>query len=126
MATGGPSPSILTNFATLSRGDVAAERVGYDRHLLLPERVDQLREVVDEGVHRVVAFGRPFAVAVAAQVGADDVPVAAQFLGHPVPAAAMIAPAVLEDQQGRLRVAPVDVVQAQALRDEAVRSRAEQ
>jgi hypothetical protein len=63
---------------------------------------------------------------VAAQVGGDDVVVAAQVLGHPVPVAAVVAPAVHQDQRRRAGIAPVDVVQPQALGDERLRGGAEE
>ena len=62
----------------------------------------------------------------AADVGGDDVIVAAQILGHPVPVAAVVAPAVQQDQRRGLGVAPVGVVQAKALRDEGLRRGADE
>jgi hypothetical protein len=84
--------------------------MGDDRDFVVPQRVDQLGKVVDEGVHFVIAVRCPRAVAVAAQVRRDDVPVLREFFGHPIPAAAMVAPAVLQDQRRRFGVAPIDVV----------------
>ena len=98
------------------QADRAAERVRDDRdrrELLL---MDQLRQVVDVVDHAVVRAGDPLRVAVAAQVGREDVPVVAQPLGDPVPVAAVVAAAVHEHERRRALVAPVDVVQAQALR----------
>src|SRR5207247_2832877 len=64
-------------------------------------------------------------VAVPAQIGGDDVEVAAQVGRYPVPAPAVVAPAVQEEEGPPLRVAPVDVVELQALRVEVVRRRPE-
>ena len=94
-----------------------------DCYLLVPQRVDQLGKVVDESIHRIVSVGRPGAVAVAPRVRRDDMPVLAQFLRHPVPAAAVVTAAVLQNQRRRIGVAPIDIVQPQPLRDKDVRSR---
>src|SRR5262249_16444524 len=85
---------------------------GHGRELLL---MDELGEIVDVARHVVIAVGRPLAVAVTAQVGRDDVPLVPQPRGDPIPVAAMIAPAVEQDQRRRPRIAPVDVMQAQTL-----------
>jgi hypothetical protein len=53
----------------------------------------------------------------AAQVGRDDVVVIAQCGGDPIPIATMVAPTVQQDQWRRRGVSPVDVVQAQSLRE---------
>ena len=76
--------------------DVAPQRVGDDRHGRQPLLVDELGEVVDVAGHRVAAVGGPLAVAVAAQVGRDDVPVVPQGRRRPVPVATVVAPAVHE------------------------------
>src|SRR3546814_1943819 len=73
-----------------------------DGERLQLELVDELRDVADIVRHRIDAALDPFGIAVSAQVGGDDVPVVAQPLRHPVPVAAMIAPAV-NQQQRRLR-----------------------
>src|SRR5579871_2188850 len=99
--------------------------MGDDANRRQPLLVDQLGEVVDEGAHRIVAAGRPGAVAMAAQVGGDDVVVAAQVLGHPVPVAAVVAPAVQQDEVRRAVVAPVDIVEPKPLGDVALRGWAE-
>src|SRR5580700_683108 len=104
--------------------DVAAERMRDDgdrRQLLL---MDQLRQVVDIGGRRIVAVGGPLAVAMAAQIGRQDVPVLAQRGSHPVPIAAMVAPAMDEQKRRRARVAPVDVMQPEPLREIDARGRA--
>ena len=99
----------------VAQGDVAAERVGDDgerRHFLL---MDQLGEVVDVAVHPIAAILRPLAVAMAAQVWGDDVPVFPQVLRHPVPVSAMVPPAMQQQQRWRFGVAPIDIVQPQPL-----------
>ena len=103
-----------------TRGDVAAQRMGNDRDLIMTQGVNQLGKVIDEGVGFIIAVRRPGAIAVAAQIGGNDVPIFCQLFSHPIPAAAVIAPAVLEDQRRRVAIAPIDIVQAQALRDEGV------
>src|SRR5215467_3742626 len=59
----------------------------------------------------------------APEIRRDDVPVVAQRLRRPVPVPAMIAPAVHEEERRLPRIAPVYVMQAQALRVVAVRGR---
>ena len=103
--------------------DVAAERVGDDRDRRQPLLVDELGEVVDVAGHRVAAVGRPLAVAVAAQVGRDDVPVVPQRRRRPVPVPAVVAPAVEQEQRRLVRIAPVHVVQPEALGEVRVRGR---
>ena len=110
--------------AGVAQRDVAAERMRDDRHRRQVLLVDELREVVDEFRHAVIAVRWPFAVAVAAQVRGDHVPVLAQCGGHPVPGAAVIPAAMQQQQRRRAFIAPVDVVQAQSLREIAVRRRA--
>ena len=114
---------ILRIDAGIAQRDIAAIRVRNDRQRRQLLLVDQLREVIDAGAHRIVAISRPAAVAVTAQVRRDDVPVMAQFLGHPVPAAAMVPPAMQQDQGRRIGIAPIDIMKAHALRDIAVGSR---
>ena len=87
--------------------------------------VDQLRDVVDHVLRLVDAVRHPFAVAMAAMVERDDVPVVAQRLGRPVPAAAMVLAAMDQEKRRRSGIAPVDVMQPQPLRDEALRHGAE-
>ena len=83
--------------------------------------MDQLREIVDVAIHRIVAVRRPLAIAVAAQVGRNDVPVGAQGLSHGVPVAAMVATAMHEQQRRRVRVTPLHEVQALALGEKRLR-----
>ena len=101
--------------------DIAAQRMGDDGDWGQVVEQHELGQVEDIAHDRVIAGPAPPAVAVPAQVGADDVPVFAQRLRCPVPAAAVIAPAVKQDQRRCLRVAPVGVVKLRALRDVAAR-----
>ena len=101
--------------AGVAQADVAAQRMRHDRHRRQVLLVDELRQVVDVGRHRVIAVRRPLAVAMPAEIGADHVPVLAQSLRHPVPVPAVIAPAVNEEKRRRFRVAPVDIMQTQTL-----------
>jgi hypothetical protein len=93
---------------------------GHRRQFLL---MDQLREVVDIGGHRVAAVGRPLTIAVAAQIGGENVPIMAQGLRDPVPVAAMVAPTVHQQQRWRAGIAPVDIMQPQPLREINARGR---
>ena len=77
-----------------------------DRHRRQLLLMDQLAEIVDIGRGRVVAVGRPLAVAMAAQIGRQHMPVAAQRRRDPVPVAAMVAPAMHEQQRRRARDCP--------------------
>src|SRR3546814_20926742 len=86
--------------------------------------MDELREVIDEAVHVILPIGRPGAVAMAAQVGRDDMIAVRQSFGDTVPASAMVATAVDEQQPRRRLVPPIGIMQLQSLRDEAVRNRA--
>ena len=107
--------------AGVAQGDHAAERVRHDPQrgkLLL---MDQLREVVHVLAHAIARTRRPLRVAVAAQIDGDDVVVGPQALRDPVPVVCVVAVAVDEQQRRRFGVAPVEVVQAQALREVGVR-----
>ena len=96
--------------------------------LLLPMLllVKQLGDVVYVVDHRVVRAYHPLRVAVAAQVRSDHVIAVAQFAGDPVPVAAVVPRTMHEDQERRVGIPPVHVVQTQALRKIGVRSRAVQ
>src|SRR5215470_10486358 len=104
----------------VTQGDLAAERVGDDRHRRQALLMDELRQIVDVAGEGVAAVGGPRAVAVPAQVGRQDVPVVPECRGRPVPGAAVITAAVQHDERRLRGIAPVDVVQAQALREERV------
>ena len=56
----------------------------------------------------------------ATQVRCNDVPIMAQFLSHPVPAARMVAAAMDQEQGRRIGISPIDIVQPKALRNKAV------
>src|SRR5713226_9321574 len=109
--------------AGVAERDVAAERVGDDRDGREPLLVDELRQVVDVARHRVATVRGPLAVAVAAEVGRDHVPVVAERLRRPVPVAAVVAPAVEQHERRLLAVAPVHVVKPQALGEVRARGR---
>ena len=79
--------------------------------------MNQLREIVNVAIHRIVAFSRPLAIAVTTQVGRDNVPVGTQGLGDGVPVAAMVTPAMDQYQWRRVPIAPLNIMQAQALRN---------
>src|SRR5207245_579009 len=102
-----------------------AQRVADDGDREEVERLQERGQVEHVVDHRVGAAHRPGGVAVPAQIGGDEVEVAAQVGRHPVPAPAVVAPAVQEEEGPPLRVAPVDVVERQALRVEVVRRRPE-
>src|SRR5207247_7407304 len=93
-----------------------AQRVADDGDREEVERLQeggQVEHVVD---HRVGAAYRPGGVAVPAEIGGDEVEVAAQVGRHPVPAPAVVAPAVQEEEGPLVRVAPVDVVRSEERR----------
>jgi hypothetical protein len=92
--------------------------MGADRHLLLAQRIDQVGEIQQQRGHGVIGIGRPGAVAMAAQIRGDHVPVGGQFARDPVHRMGMVEAAVLQDQRRRIRVAPVEIVQAQGLAGE--------
>ena len=112
--------------ARVLQRDRAAERVADDRDLLDSERAQQLVDVERVVDHGVAAADRPLRVAVAAQVGGDDVEVAPQILRHPVPVAGVVAAAVDQQQRRLVGIPPVDVLQLEALGDEGVRGGADQ
>src|SRR5580704_6482466 len=84
---------------------------------------DELCEIKYVGGHRIVAIARPGAVTVPAQIRSDHIPVVAQCLRRPIPAAAVIAAAVQKNEWRRGRITPVGVVQAQPLRNKKPRLR---
>ena len=86
-----------------------------------PEMLEQARQIEDVIENGVVTADSPGAVAVAAQVGRDDVISITQLLGYEIPAARVISPAVEQHQQGRFAVTVVDVVESEPLGEEAVR-----
>src|SRR5258708_7650995 len=97
--------------------DLPAQRMrddGESRELGL---ANQLDDVVDEVDEIVTTPGRPLRVAVPAQVRCKYSVIAPKILGHPVPTSAVVPPAVDQEQRRRSRVAPSNVMQAQALRE---------
>src|ERR1700674_2365419 len=107
--------------AGIAQRDVAAQRVSDDGNRCEFDLMSDLRQVVDIGCHRVITVRGPGAVAVAAQIRGHDMPVGAQAVGHPIPAAAMVPSAVSQQQWRCRRIPPVDVVQLQALRNITMR-----
>ena len=95
----------------IAKRNIAAERVRHDRNGREFELMDDLREVIDIGRHGIISIRRPGAIPMTAQIGGHDMPIGSQAIGHPVPTAAMILAAMQEQQRGRLRIAPIDVVQ---------------
>ena len=76
----------------------------------------ELCNVCDEIEETVCAADSPVRVSVPAEVGCDDVVFVTEFLSDPVPVAAVITSA-MHQQHGRcILVAPVHIVQTQALR----------
>ena len=78
--------------------------------------VDVVGQMID-------AAAGPLRVPVAPEVRGDDVIFLPQRLRHPIPIAAVVLPAVHQEQRWRVSVAPVDVVQSQALGKIDVRGR---
>ena len=94
-----------------------AHRMADQRDVLdagLPHQLGDVVDVVDGGV---AAAHQPLRIAVAAQIGRDDVVVVLELLRHPVPVAAMVAPAMHKQHGRRPFVAPIHVVQPQPLRE---------
>src|ERR1700722_16652887 len=91
-----------------------------DRHRLEALVMDELSQVVNEIGFEIDAVRRPGAIAMAAQIGDDHMPVASQLTRDPVPAAGVIAGAMHQDQWRCAGVTPVHIVQAQALRNETM------
>ena len=104
--------------AGVTQRDIASQRMSDDSQRRQMPLIDQLREVVDVVRHCVMAGIRPLRVAMPAQIGCDDVILVRQRPRDPVPVAAMVAPAVDQQQRRRVRVPPIHVMQAQALREE--------
>ncbi len=86
-----------------------------DRHFFITERVDKLGEIINESVHRIIAFRRPFAVSMPAKIRANHMPIVAQLFGHPIPIPAVISTPVLQNQRRRVGIAPIDIIKAQTL-----------
>jgi hypothetical protein len=82
--------------AGIAQCDHAAEGMGKDRYRRELLLVNQLSEIIDITSHTVIPVGRPLAVAVTAQVGRQHVPLTAQTVGHPIPVATMVPPAMNE------------------------------
>jgi hypothetical protein len=75
----------------------------------------QAAKVIDIVRQAVAASFRPFGIAVAAQIGRHDMEMRLQFARDRIPVAAMVEPAMDQDQRRRGFVAPVGIVQPQPL-----------
>ena len=104
----------------ITERNLSPQGVGDYGDRLLSELMDQLRQIIDEGRHRIVGIWRPVAVAMPAQIGSDDVPAIAKFLRSPVPTATVVAPSMKEDQQRGVLIAPIGIVKPEPLGDEPV------
>jgi len=78
--------------------------------------VQELCDVVDVVGQHVGAALDPLRIAVASQIGRDHVVVGSERFRHPVPTPAVVPAPVHEEQGRRAPIAPIDVVQAKALR----------
>ena len=87
--------------AAVLAGDAATQRMADERDGEQLQVLEQLRHVEDVVDHGVLPAARPLRIAVAAQVGGDDVELLAQFLRHPVPVAAVVPAAVDEHHRRR-------------------------
>ncbi len=112
--------------ARVLKGDRSAEGVPDDCDRKDVECVEQLRGVERVVDHRVATADGPLGIAVTAQVGRDNVVVAPQVLGDPIPGPGMIAAAVNQEQRRPVVVAPVDVMELEPLRVEIVRRGSDQ
>ncbi len=75
--------------------------------------------------HGISAAAGPLRIAMSAQVRGDNVIVVMKGPGDPIPGAGMVRPTMDEGQEGFVRVAPVYIVELQALGDVVVRGRFE-
>ncbi len=89
-----------------------------DRDLARADVPHEAREIVDIFGQRVAAAPGPVGIAVPAQVRGEHVKMRLQRARDRVEAAAMIAPAVNQQQRRRALVAPVRIMQPQAVRGE--------
>src|SRR3546814_11757515 len=85
--------------AGIAQREMGAEGMGDDRDRRQLLLVDELGDVIDMGRRRIAAVGGPLAVAMAPEVGRDDVKVRPQLLRHPIPVASMIATAVRSEER---------------------------
>src|SRR3546814_12708289 len=75
---------ILRIDAGIAQREIGAEGMGDDRDRRQLLLVDELGDVIDMGRRRIAAVGGPLAVAMAPEVGRDDVKVRPQILRHPI------------------------------------------
>ena len=97
--------------------DVAAVGVGNNRNRCEFFLMDELSKIVQAGPRRILAIGRPSAITMPSQVGGDDMPILAKFLGNPVPATAVVSSAMQENQRWSGFIAPIHIVKTKALRN---------
>ena len=95
--------------------DAAARRVAEQREAPQPQRVDERLEIPDVVLHEVGAFGTPRRVAVPAHVEGDDVVVAGERRRDVVERVRVPGDAVEQDHRRLRRVAPFEVVEAEAV-----------
>src|SRR3546814_17091518 len=86
--------------------------------------MDELRNVIDVIIELIGAADHPLTIAMAAQIGRDDVIALAKRLGDPVPVAAMVAPAMNQQQWRLVLIAPIHIVKTKKLRNIELRGRA--
>ena len=105
------------------RCDGTAQRVRHHVYRRQAALANQLGDVLHVLQNRIRAAARPLRVPVAAQIRRHDVKAAAQGLRQPIPRVAVVVNAMHQEQVGVVVVAPIQIVQAQPLREVAVRSR---
>ena len=82
--------------------------------------MSEVGHVLDHGISAATG---PLRIAMSAQVRGDNVVVVTKGAGDPVPGAGMVRPTMDEGQEGFVGVAPVYIVELQALGNIVVRGR---
>ena len=88
----------------------------------LGQELSEVGHILDHGIS---AAAGPLRIAMSAQVRGDNVVIMTKGPGDPVPSAGMVRPTMDQGQERFVRVAPVYIVELQALGDIVVRSRFE-
>jgi len=86
------------------------------RGILLLRETHKAAEVINMIDQTVAAPFRPFGIAVPAQIRSHDMEMRLQFPRDRIPVAAMVEPAMNQDQGSRGFITPIGIVQPQSLR----------
>src|SRR5262249_32981170 len=101
--------------------DAAAQRMSDEGDRITGDRVHELAQIEHVVYHRLAAADRPIRTAVAAKIRCNYVVVLSKIERDPAPIATVIATAVNQNHKRLVRIAPINVVQLQALGIEIVR-----